>query len=71
MEYLNDTGKLDYYIKKYHIGDLFSDHLFEHYYKYMSMVRFTKDEYIFITFTFSSAARSKSAISWATGSSSC
>lgn len=48
MEYLNDTGKLDYYIKKYHIGDLFSDHLFEHYYKYMSMVRFTKDEYIFL-----------------------
>lgn len=48
MEYLNDSGKLDYYIKKYHIGDLFSDHLFEHYYKYMSMVRFTKDEYIFL-----------------------
>lgn len=48
MEYLNDTEKLDYYIKKYKIKSLFSEHLFGNYYKYMSLVRFTRDEYIFL-----------------------
>jgi CRP/FNR family putative post-exponential-phase nitrogen-starvation transcriptional regulator len=48
MEYLNDEKKLDYYIKKYEIKSLFSEHLFDNYYKYMSLVRFTKNEYIFL-----------------------
>lgn len=47
MEFVNDGSKLDYYIKKYHIKDFFSEEYFDNYYKYMVVTKFAKDEYIF------------------------
>ncbi|MCU6761717.1 Regulatory protein YeiL [uncultured Roseburia sp.] len=47
MEFISDKNKLDYYIKKYRLKDYFSDEYFPEHYKYMTVTKFARDEYIF------------------------
>lgn len=47
MEFIDDTRKMDFYINKFHLKDYFRADYFPEYFKYMTLTRFSKGEYLY------------------------